>query len=161
MLEVKENRQGEVLELTLAGALNENSNLALNSLEGATKIVFDLSGLTGINSIGISIWLKFLKAIKAETSDKVELEFKNCPTIFIDQVGLLPNFIPSSSTIVSFFAPYTCNDCYTEAEIHCDTKDAIDDFPTKKCPKCGGKMDLDDMADEFRIVASRLKKAEG
>ncbi len=159
MVDVQIHPSRESIELELTGSLNEKSILNPSAIAETPRIIFNLANLKGINSVGLGTWINFTKALAER---KVEMIFRNCPSVFKDQVAMLPSLIPLGSVVESFHAPYICYNCDHEEEPLLKMSelnfDNAEPFPKKACSSCHGKLVLDDLADEQLIFIKELKK---
>jgi len=131
------------------GAFDENANFPalLGKLSGA--VVFDLGGISRINSAGIREWIAFLRALRPRVSDLV---FTHCTPPFVTQLNSIYNF-RGTARIESFFAPYVCRKCGSEEAKLLLAKNLSKQRdlspPAFACEECGHSMDLDETADRF------------
>ncbi len=125
----------------------------LRPLMGEHEIVlFDLEGVARITSFGVREWRTTLSELKARY-----VCFVNCHPSLVSQFNLVPGFA-CGGELISFYLPYVCPSCNQVAEGLLDLRsdDAIVeslDPPEVKCPKCGSRMEFDD------IPAAYLKYA--
>ncbi len=121
--------------LRVSGTIDENADLSLlRDVHGRVRI--DLSELRRINSFGVRTWRDAIHSVPADAA--VELE--RCPTPFIDQVNMLADFV-GNAKVVSFSAPYACDDCDHETDALLDVEalrgnDPCELPPPPKCPNC-------------------------
>ena len=157
MLHISTEEQGDTTLVKFDGVIDEEAPLDATAHMGFKKIVYDLQDLRGINSVGIKHWIAYTSKLRDAGTT---MTFVNCPTIFIDQMALLPDFIPDWSTVKTFYAPYVCDECAHEwEEIFAKEDLAQTGYPERDCPECQAKGNVDDLADEFVLLAEKLGNA--
>lgn len=133
-----------------SGAINENSDFSGMDLGAAKVLILDLHGVTSLNSMGLRNWVNWVKGVK----NKMQLHFRQCPRVVVDQMNVLQGFLPMGAVVESFFVPYHCDACqheenylatrgkdYMEGTV--DTRDGIVMPETRPCPVCAAQMDWD------------------
>jgi hypothetical protein len=103
----------------------------LSTLVKATKITFDCQRITQINSLGISLWSRYLSGL-ARTK---QIAFRDCSVTYVDYVLTIPT-LQKIGPIDSFYAPMSCPGCERECEVRYDTAELIDGVPPRPCPRC-------------------------
>ena len=128
------------LYVELIGAIDEDSDFKeLQGLE-QNNIVFDFDKVSMINSCGIREWIKFLETIP----EKINIVYRNCPQIIIEQINMVHGFFRKGASIESFYAPYYCEKCGKENKMHLRTDQVKNrKAPKLECPTCGEEMDFD------------------
>lgn len=128
-------------QLKLTGVIDEDTDF--RSLEkSAGPFYLNLSGITGINSLGIRGWVNFWKA----HSDK-PVFYVECPPVIVRQMSMIPSFC-GNANVVSVYVPYVCNNCDSE-QLVLIGKEELSSTPPKvsesfACTKCNsGEMELD------------------
>lgn len=97
-----QEKEGEVLKLSIDGHIDEESAFEALPLEGVSSLVVDLGKVTAINSVGIREWIKWSKGLSSVPSISIE----NCPKVVVDQVNMVAGFLPPNAKMESFFVPY-------------------------------------------------------
>ena len=140
--EVKDDR----VVLTLEGEINERTDLGgiFENLE-RDRIVINLRGIDRINSVGVRDWVNASKPL----ADSYNVEYEECSVFVIHQLNMIANFL-SYGKIISFYAPYYCDDCDHEHRMlvvvdehfrrSADSEEP--EAPEFDCPDCGAKMKL-------------------
>ncbi len=64
-------------------------------------IRFDFGKVTTINSIGIRYWIGWL-----HNNPGSVFHFRNCPVCIVDQINNVIDFMPSGTSVESFYVPY-------------------------------------------------------
>ena len=128
------------LYVELIGAIDEDSDFKeLSGLE-QNNIVFDFDKVSMINSCGIREWIKFLETIP----EKINIVYRNCPQIIIEQINMVHGFFRKGASIESFYAPYYCEKCGKENKMHLKSDQVKNrKAPKLECPTCGEDMDFD------------------
>ncbi len=111
-LEIKTEKNGEKLALTLAGTIDEDIDFSQYPLTGATEIDLHLSGVKSINSCGIREWIKWISGADAQV-----LRWHDCPKPIVDQINMVDGFLPSRGRVLSFFVPYYNDDAGSEKNV--------------------------------------------
>ncbi|MCK5882833.1 MAG: hypothetical protein KAG61_04030 [Bacteriovoracaceae bacterium] len=106
----------------------------------ASRFVFDFNKIGLLNSCGIREWISFLEGIPGD----VQVTYKNCPQIIIEQMNMVHGFIKEGAKIETFYAPYYCEDCDSETKVLLQTEN-ITEFhaPKINCDKCSKEMEFD------------------
>ena len=120
------------------GAVDERAVLPqLSAIQG--QIIINLAQLTFINSLGIRIWIKWIKSLKADKG----IALVNCSPPFVRQMSILQNFIPEGVTVKDILVPYYCAQCSHEDQKLVNVERALQTVPNEiPCAKCNGKMEL-------------------
>ncbi|MBT4761744.1 MAG: hypothetical protein HOO06_08625 [Bdellovibrionaceae bacterium] len=138
------------LEISFFGEISEDVALEPLSFTGINTVVFDLEGISLLNSCGLRTWILWIREIPSETVKK----FKNCPRIVVEQMNILEGFLPKNSVIESFYIPYYCDDCdkeynklalegedFVAGSMDSNMGVALSEIPV--CKECGEEMELD------------------
>jgi len=102
-------------KLALHGWLAENC--ILPDVKPAVKdstLFIDCDRLRGINSIGIRLWILWLKTMNANGFYRFELE--NLRSSFLQQAAFIQGMIPENSSVNSFYLRYWCPEASSEKE---------------------------------------------
>ena len=83
------------------GAMTEDADLSMLRFPSTARLELDLSQLTAINSIGIRELRNW--SGRLQNSD---LKVMFAPKCFIDQINMVPDLIPRTAEITSFYVPY-------------------------------------------------------
>lgn len=125
------------------GIIDEDANFnALHTLKG--HVVFDLAGITRINSAGILRWHTFLDTIAANTT----LTLTRCSLAVVAQLNL-HDYVQGHATIESIYAPYICEATgQTETRL-LNIRDIIDPHRPPTFPGDQGLFELDDLPERY------------
>lgn len=85
----------------LEGPINESFSAFNLQASRDKSIRFDFAKVTTINSMGIRYWISWL-----HNNPGIAFHFKNCPVCIVDQINNVSDFMPSGTTVESFFVPY-------------------------------------------------------
>lgn len=99
---ISKRQDGAKLIIEVKGNIDEDASFQPPELGGATSVSLDLEGVTAINSVGIREWIKWVKSIPTS----VQLSVRRCPKIIVDQINMVAGFLPTGTTIESFYVPY-------------------------------------------------------
>jgi hypothetical protein len=149
------NRDGEVLQVYVAGYIGENAGLFDLNFSGIKKVTFDLSGVTYMNSVGVKNWINWT----GRFPKTLQIELHNCPSLIVNQVNMVAGFLPNNGTVESLTAPFVCEDCSREEPVilkrgveyqyASPTSDYVYNHPVVPCPKCKKPMELDAIESKF------------
>jgi anti-anti-sigma regulatory factor len=134
-------------QFKLSGEINED--LIVDELVGfkAETVKVDFEDVKMINSCGVREWIKLVEAL---TNQGSKVEYYNCPQIVVQQVNMVTGFVPQGGQVVTFYAPYFCDDCEHEEKVLL-TSSELDgrEAPELKCGKCGAMSEIDAMEDVY------------
>ena len=99
---MEKNSEGESLVLNFSGSVDEDASFSDVEWAGFKKVIFDLDKVSAINSCGIREWIKWLKT----APEGVQIVYKNCPKVIVDQINMVAGFLPPSAEVESFYVPY-------------------------------------------------------
>ncbi len=85
----------------LEGPINESFATFNLKVTREKSIRFDFSKVTTINSMGIRYWISWI-----HNNPGVVFHFRNCPVCIVDQINNVSDFMPSGTTIESFYVPF-------------------------------------------------------
>lgn len=85
----------------LEGPINETFGSFDFKASRDKSLRFDFAKVTTINSMGIRYWISWL-----HSNPGVLFYFRNCPVCIVDQINNVSDFMPSGTTVESFFVPY-------------------------------------------------------
>lgn len=130
------------LNVFLEGSINESFAIFDLKLSREKSVRFDFGKVTTINSVGIRYWILWI-----HSNPGVVFHFRNCPVCIVDQINNVSDFMPSGTTVESFFVPYYSEHTGEEKhELYFEKKD----FSRGKPPKIkelvdsqGNKMEID------------------
>ena len=145
--------QDDHTTLLLQGIINERTDLQnmVKDLEGA-RITINLKNITRINSCGVRDWVNATKPL----AQKFSIEYVECSRAIVDQLNMIVNFL-NSGKIVSFYAPYYCDECDKEMEMlinideHFPEPDDREEpeSPDFECPHCKKTMEFNEDEDRY------------
>ena len=144
--------------IQLIGILSEDTSYdeiwaALPSAPSVKRIVFDLSGVTRINSCGVRSWLLLLEALQA----KWALSFELVNEVFLEQAVVVPDVLGKPKAPVDAFRlPYFCTQCSAgkhmlvqTSSINAEQADPLASV-APNCARCSIPMKLDAIEEEYR-----------
>jgi CheY-like chemotaxis protein len=144
--------KGEVLQVILRGDITEKTDFeTLRAQLGTRNLVFDMSGVRYMNSTGIRKWVDFLEELDADMS----YSFVRCSSGFVMQLSLVGR-AAGRGQVISFMAPYRCENCDRESEhliktadLHMSGGQGVPEPPRFDCAICGEPLELDEMPERF------------
>ncbi len=111
-LEFKIDKKSGIVNINMAGTIDEDADFTQMNLMEAQEIELELSGIKSINSCGIREWIKWMA-----TNKNAKIDFKQCPKVIVDQINMVDGFLPQNGKVSSFFVPYYNDDSGTEKNI--------------------------------------------
>ena len=85
----------------ISGQLDKTFRVTVDAMAAEPFISINLKDLISINSGGIREWVMLMLKMKNSS-----IELFECPKVFIDQVNMVKDFVPSNVKIMSFYVPY-------------------------------------------------------
>jgi anti-anti-sigma regulatory factor len=125
----------------VSGQIDEDAGLENIQITGVKKIVFNLNDVSMINSCGIRDWVEFQKSI----DDDIQIIYRNCPQVIIEQLNIINGFIKKNGLIESFYAPYYDEKADKEFKILITPDEVIDGKAPVKKNKNGEILDFDEI----------------
>ncbi len=127
------------LKIVVSGRIDERSNLALpEGMSLGSSIQIDTAAVERINSLGVSNWMRFMRALSAPG---IPISISQLSVVLVGQARVVSNFL-GSAQVESFMAPYYCPSCDNTA----DETFARGAQPPESisCPTCQAGMEFDD-----------------
>jgi CheY-like chemotaxis protein len=138
--------------ISLFGVLRGDSDLLpLKLLRG--EVYFRLREFRRISSDSVQRWIEFIRGL--DMVSKIYL--LECPISFIHQANLITNLLERQE-VLSFFAPYACDNCGLEEEKLIDVKQDLKGSktpPEVKCSGCGELLVFDDLVEQYFAFLDR------
>jgi CheY-like chemotaxis protein len=140
--------------VSLFGVLRGDSDLLpLKLLRG--EICFRLRDFRRISSDSVQRWIEFIRGLDMVS----RICLLECPISFIHQANLITNLLERQE-VLSFFAPYACDNCGLEEEKLIDVKEhlaggTLRSPPEFKCSGCGGDLFFDDLVEQYFTFLDR------
>lgn len=138
--------------IRLQGSIDEDFDGQMLLNEGSAKIFIDFNKVSKINSCGVREFIDVLGQI----SDKT-LYYVNCPRILVDQINMVKGFITDKSFVLSFYAPYFCEETDEDHMVLFKAAD-ITDFSKAPVAKDSNGNDL--VFDDFEEKYFKFLKAQ-
>jgi anti-anti-sigma regulatory factor len=140
--------EGDVL--TIVGEIEDATELASNADGVGKNVIVDIGGVTFINSVGVREWVTLLDKLAAKGSS---VTLRNVSEPMVRQMTMVIE-ARGDAKVVSFFAPYVCNNCGEERALLVDVNkhaDALTNMmpPKLSCPACGGEAELDEFPNRY------------
>jgi hypothetical protein len=139
-----------VEHLDCRGTLDENVTDILAHWQQTIgkRCVIRLRDVDWVNSSGVRTWALFMRTFV----EGRELSFDECSPAIMQQVNLVPSFLPVRS-IRSFVVPYACMACQTKEDVLVATPEARSKgaaaLTPPLCSKCGLAMECEESLDEY------------
>jgi hypothetical protein len=158
------NLSEKTVKMAFQGALCHEDAFPKLDLKNIEVIEINLEEVASINSSGIRNWLKWV----GDLCNEVELNFFNVPKSMMDQVNMIPNFLPKNAKIKSFVMNYNCDNCdsherkiYTQEQHVCKNEKTgqieVRIPEVYPCKFCGGQLQLEMFkAKFFRFLKSNM-----
>lgn len=142
------DQRGEQQVVELQRSLNERTNFSGLAERLRGHVVFDLRHLSLIASVGVGVWVAFLRRLPSD----VTFELVNCPVSFCVQASYIPGML-GQGRVSSFYAPYYCTGCNSEVECKLDASSVVItepmEAPELNCLVCGGQLEFEDLPERF------------
>ena len=138
--------------VSLFGVLRGDSDLLpLKLLRG--EVYFRLREFRRISSDSVQRWIEFIRGL--DMVSKIYL--LEVPISFVHQANLITNLLERQE-VVSFFAPYACDNCGLEEEKLLDVAHDLaggKSPPELTCSGCGGPLFFDDLVEQYFAFLDR------
>jgi CheY-like chemotaxis protein len=138
--------------VSLFGVLRGDSDLLpLKLLRG--EVYFRLREFRRISSDSVQRWIEFIRGL--DMVQKIYL--LECPISFVHQANLITNLLERQQ-VLSFFAPYACDNCGLEEEKLIDVERDLaagNSPPDFACSSCGGSLYFDDLVEQYFTFLER------
>lgn len=156
---IKLNKNGDQLLVQITGSIDEEVNLNPDLLRGANTIIFDFADVNSINSCGIREWIKWLMPFA-----QVQVIYRNCPKIIVDQINMVDGFLPNTAMVESFYVPYYSDDSGEEKHVLFSYGKQFDDnglrYPDNIVDSKGQPMEVDVIESKyFRFLQKKTRAA--
>ena len=147
-----DHQPGDILVLT--GAIDETARLAEFLTDPSTtrrsRMILDLGGVTFINSLGVRDWIRMQTTAQRAG---VVIELRRVPEPLVHQLNMIIA-TRAASQVISFYAPYTCDNCGREDSLLLDAvaharELAAQRPPVMACRECGGPMEFNDFPERY------------
>lgn len=151
---------GDAALVSVEGLIDERFP-GFGELSDSRTVVIDLIGVTFMSSFGVRQWIRSMAAVPSTVE---HIYLVNCPTIIVDQLNMILNF-GGRSKVVSLAAPFVCTKCGAEqrhtVDVIAEREQLSAGAPAaRSCPKCGGTMEFDEMADSYFACLKRYGATE-
>ena len=142
-------RRDESGAIALSGVIDESADLSfLTALSGHTRL--NMRHVRRINSYGVRSWIENIRLIP----HGVTFELIECPPSVVDQINMVAGFV-GRGHVTSFYAPMACDACGHELDQLFFVSDyrALGRLADVACPRCGAKMHVDDLEEQYLMFA--------
>jgi hypothetical protein len=150
-----------VARLAAQNAINEEFDIPVEKLAGASLLEFDLSGITWINSVGIRKFSQWLWEIESKMPN-LKVSLVKVQPFVVRQVNLIHSQFGSNLRVDSMYVPFYCNACDLDDATILVTRDQVKasdnsnlQISGNPCRKCGQPMEMDVMDNYFRLMRER------
>jgi len=130
--------------IALEGSIDDAANvLAVLDHAKNHQLALDLGGVRFINSIGVREWIHLLAAAAKQ---KTSISLHRVAVVLVHQLNLVP--ATRGAQIISFMAPYICEECDAERDFELTPAEATAGAkePARQCIECKSEMVLRDPA---------------
>lgn len=144
------DRSDTHVKVSMWGAIDEFSHEGFKPMLsiGNGKTSVNLDGVTSINSMGVRVWLNFMKNFRLNH----EIILQKCPVDVVMQINMIPDFL-GMGQVESFYAPYFCEKCNRSYQMLFLTEDIQKDLglslSTQNCPTCKAPNPCGEDTDEY------------
>jgi hypothetical protein len=134
--------------VTLAGSIDEESDLKSLFAKLDSDTTFDLGDVERVNSMGIHLWIPEITALSSKHT--VAIERIAYPMVL--QANTVANLF-GNATVNSCFAPYFCGSCQESFTLEVAAKDAADGVsPGRTCTTCNEELEFDELDSYFYFL---------
>jgi hypothetical protein len=140
--------EGDKRKLSIFGNINEDLDIQKISQDKGNSYIVDFGGVKMINSCGIREWIRFVEAIGKNTP----IEYHNCPQIIVQQMNMVAGFLSAQAKVISFYAPYFCEDNDEERHVLIQTSQVVGGKAPKVTTQVNGQtveMEFDAIEDQY------------
>lgn len=109
--------QGSTRNISISGIIDEEFSYK-ELLGDFSQMSVDFKELKVINSCGIREWINFIEKL----GNAVEISYHNCPQIIIQQMNMVAGFLSKNAKVISFYAPYYCEESDEEKMVLLESK---------------------------------------
>lgn len=115
----RKTEEPNFITIFFEGPINETFSAFDLQINRDKGVRFDFGKVTTINSLGIRFWIAWI-----HKNPGVVFHFRNVPVCIVDQINNVSDFMPSGTTIESFFVPHYSEQTGEEKhELYVDKKD--------------------------------------
>lgn len=149
---------GKNLSLSINGGITAETNLPRLLEQNYSQVIFDLMGVSYINSGGIRNWILWQTSARA-TYPTAQFTYKNLPYILVRQAFSIKELLPKGSHIESFSVPYYCIKCNQAFDLSLSKDKDLNPSLSKAervaliserpCPKCGTVAEIDAVPEHY------------
>jgi len=138
------------VKVSMFGTIDEFSHEGFKPLLGVEsgKVLIDLEGVTSINSMGVRVWLNFMKSFRLTH----EITLLKCPVDLVMQINMIPAFL-GMGQVETFYAPYFCESCNRSYQTLFSTdligQDMGLSLERQPCPGCKAPNKCGETVDEY------------
>ncbi|MCC6749136.1 MAG: hypothetical protein IT371_15855 [Deltaproteobacteria bacterium] len=155
-LDILKTEEGEITLLRIEGVVDEGFAAEELAQRVRAVVILDLSRIRRITSFGIRQWMDFLRAMHQRDVKAYAID---CTPRVIDNANLVVGFMQSVQ-ILSFQAPYLCDDCGADQARLMDMVAHRDEIHGRNpkpapCESCGGTMRFSDDPETYFSYLSR------
>ncbi len=155
---------GTVLKVKFNGGITETIHLETLNLKEKTELVLNFNGINYINSAGTRRWMFWMWNIEKELPD-LKFSIEKCPTVMLRQIMGVAHFVPKTTQIKSFYAPFYCEACDEDISrlfevkplLNLDDQSFSKTISSQSCPKCQGSLTLGLVPEQFNKFVNSYK----
>jgi anti-anti-sigma regulatory factor len=141
--------------LTIAGEIDDTTELASYAEQLQGDAIIDLAGVTFINSVGVREWVTLLDQLMARG---LKITLRNVSEPMVRQMTMVME-AKGDATVDSFFAPYLCPKCGDERALLINVAEhratlTAGTPPELPCPKCGATAEFDEFPARYLAFLS-------
>ena len=142
--------------VALAGAIDENADLAGLFHRVVTDTVMNLRNVERVNSMGVHGWVPLINKVSA----RHRLAMEELSYALVQSANAVANMF-GSAVLRSCIAPYFCARCKQNVNVTVTADEvaaARDSVPTKHCAACQGVLEFDELDGYFAFFKARARK---
>jgi anti-anti-sigma regulatory factor len=148
MITVSKSDKNGVLYVQLKGTIEEGIELEKAIGPVGNEVIIGTKEVSRLNSAGIVLWIQYFQKLQKQ---KIKVTLAECSPPIVEQMNLIRNFT-CGAQVQSVYAPFACRQCKNQFVNLFGTeelKKVLSNLPQPPCPKCGAKMEFDDIPDEY------------
>ncbi len=112
----EQTAKGGALYIKLSGQINEDTVFPLPTTANG-NIIFNFSKVSYINSLGLRVWVNYLKNLQ-----NYSISIEECPPQIVRQIVMTPSFVLNAK-VLSVYVSYSCDDCNAKKTVLVSKKD--------------------------------------
>jgi len=139
--------------INFTGQIDEDSDFSSIKALNCSTLTFDFNEITLINSCGVREWINYVESLE----HNIEIIYKRCPQIVIEQINMVHGFIRKGTKVESFYAPYYSEDNDDVVKILLNASDIIGGKAPTKSSESGEELEFDAIEAQYFQFMSQME----